>query len=206
MMKKVFSAMIVAMSLMAVPSFAQTADNAKCADSKCKSEKVAKCKAECEKVAKCSKGAAGKMQAKKARNEFEGLTLTDSQKQQLSDLQQKRMDARKVEREQMKAQRQQMKAEKSSRDSLRVAKRTADRKEYLEEVKTIIGPDQYIVFLENQYINAAPMQKSAKMGHQAMKGKDFKANKDQKGQKGDKGQKGQKGVERQSNQRQHAAR
>ena len=33
------------------------------------------------------------------------------------------------------------------------AERRASKKAYLEEVKAIIGPDQYVVFLENFYLN-----------------------------------------------------
>ncbi|MDE6654692.1 MAG: hypothetical protein K2K37_09940, partial [Muribaculaceae bacterium] len=31
--------------------------------------------------------------------------------------------------------------------------RRASKKSYLDEVKAIIGPDQYVVFLENMYLN-----------------------------------------------------
>ena len=48
------------------------------------------------------------------------------------------------------------------------------RKEYLEEVKAIIGPDQYIVFLENMYVNGGgnhngkAIQKNQRMGKHGM--------------------------------------
>ena len=45
------------------------------------------------------------------------------------------------------------KEEKQRNDSARKADRQASRKAYLEEVKTIVGPDQYVLFLENMYVN-----------------------------------------------------
>ncbi len=82
----------------------------------------------------------------KAVNPFEGLNLSDAQKSQLQQLDAKH-----------KAQRmQQMQARKENKqrnDSAKIADRRAAKKSYLEEVKAIIGPDQYVVFLENMYIN-----------------------------------------------------
>lgn len=72
----------------------------------------------------------GDIQGKKA-DPFTGLTLTDSQKAQLQQLKTKCATERSAQR-----------AEK------RQARRD-NRKQYLEEVKAIIGPDQYVMFLEN---------------------------------------------------------
>lgn len=73
---------------------------------------------------------------------FAGLNLTESQKSQLNQLKASRQQARK---EKTQARR----AERVRNDSARVADRRADRKQYLEEVKAIIGPDQYVMYLEN---------------------------------------------------------
>ncbi|MDE5807005.1 MAG: hypothetical protein K2H76_02735, partial [Muribaculaceae bacterium] len=109
---------------------------------------------------KKKEGKEGKRMARK--NPYEGLQLTDTQKQQLQQL-----DAnRKAAREQQKMAR---KENKMRNDSLKMAERRADKKSYLEEVKAIIGPDQYVVFLENFYINGNGGQhkamKAMKQGH-----------------------------------------
>lgn len=79
-------------------------------------------------------------------NPFEGLTLSDTQKAQLQQLNAQR----KADRQQMA---QTRKDNKQRNDSARIAERRAAKKSYLEQVKAIIGPDQYVVFLENMYVN-----------------------------------------------------
>ena len=102
-----------------------------------------------------------------APNPFEGLNLTDAQKTQLQQLNTKRV-------EQRKQQAQARKADKQRNDSTRMEARKNARKEYLEEVKAIIGPDQYVVFLENMYVNGGgnhngkAIQKGQRMGKHGM--------------------------------------
>lgn len=79
---------------------------------------------------------------------FAGLNLTDSQKAQLKELKAKRMADRKLQAKERRM-------EKTRNDSARMAIRRAAKKSYLEEVKAIIGPDRYVVFLENMYINGS---------------------------------------------------
>ena len=74
---------------------------------------------------------------------FAGLTLSESQKTQLNALKAKRAEAR---AEKMQAR----KADMRLNDSARIA----NRRQYLEEVKEIIGPDQYVMYLENIVVNS----------------------------------------------------
>lgn len=73
---------------------------------------------------------------------FAGLTLSESQKTQLNALKAKRAEAR-AEKQQARQ------ADMRLNDSARVA----NRRQYLEEVKEIIGPDQYVMYLENIVVN-----------------------------------------------------
>lgn len=83
---------------------------------------------------------------------FDGLNLTDTQKAQL----QKLNANRRIAREQMAKARKETKM----RDVQAArADRRASKKQYLEEVKAIIGPDQYVTFLENVYINGVNGQR-----------------------------------------------
>lgn len=83
---------------------------------------------------------------------FEGLNLTDAQKSQLQTLNANR----RIAREQMAKARKETKMRDVQ--AARVDRR-ASKKEYLEEVKAIIGPDQYVTFLENVYINGGNGQR-----------------------------------------------
>lgn len=80
-------------------------------------------------------------------NPFDGLNLTDAQKTRLQELDNQLREAGK---ERVKA----AKEERRRNDSARIEQRKAAKKSYLEEVKAIIGPEQYVVFLENSYINS----------------------------------------------------
>lgn len=87
----------------------------------------------------------------KGADPFAGLTLTEQQRQQLTDL------------------RTQSKAKKAANDSTQRARRAEHaakaktmRADYLKGVKAILTPDQYVKFLENNYVNAG---QGHKKGH-----------------------------------------
>lgn len=116
---------------------------------------------------------------------FEGMNLTEAQKTQLKQLGEKQKAAR---QEQAKA----AKESKQRNDSVRFAARLQAKRDYLQEVKAIIGPDQYVVFLENAFVNAGQGQKGMGPKHskggkdQAKQGHRDHGQKDKKGQKQDK--------------------
>lgn len=162
MKKKILSVALLATSLFATNSFAQAP-----ADNNSNTTSIENIR--------------GKKMDKKGgkKNPYEGLNLTDAQKAQLQQLDEKRNAQRKQNAEAQKM-------EKQRNDSVQMAARKTAKKEYLEEVKAIIGPDQYVVFLENFYINGGNQGgKSMKQGPRDSK-KDFAHNKDMKGRK-DKG-------------------
>lgn len=129
MKKKILSIALIAMSLVSFGSMAQTVSN----DNQVKTERVKERRVD-------------KQDKRAQRNRYEGLTLTDAQKAQLTQLDNKRREARK-QRMENREQSQQV-----SREARMAARQASDR-EYLEEVRAIVGPDQYVVFLENMYIN-----------------------------------------------------
>lgn len=73
---------------------------------------------------------------------FDGLNITDAQKAQLQQLQQ-------AKREQAKQQKQEKRCEMK-------AERQQAKRQYLADVKAILTPDQYVLFLENFYVNTNP--------------------------------------------------
>lgn len=85
---------------------------------------------------------------------FEGLDLTDAQKQQLKDLDTKFAADRKAVAEKAKADKA------KAGDDIRKARQEARRK-YLADVKSIIGDKKYVEFLENYYLNT-PLPRNAK--------------------------------------------
>lgn len=159
MIKNIFAAALVAMMLISIPVSAQNNNGkvtlfnsteksinesrqaeAKTGQKDCKEGKQTcnkEGKAVCKDSVKSCKG--------DGLCEFEGLNLTDSQKSQLKTLKENRKakarEARQDKKEAQKAERQEMKTQ-----------REAERRAYLEEVKQILGPDNYVIFLENQYV------------------------------------------------------
>ncbi|MDE6480492.1 MAG: hypothetical protein K2L45_09495 [Muribaculaceae bacterium] len=177
MKKKVLGLALMAMALVGFNGMAQN-----------NSQKNAQgCKAQTE----CAKGCKGmKKEAREMKNPYEGLTLTDAQKSKLAELDNKRMADHKAKMEARKSESNGQKADKSKTHAemkaLREA-RKADKVEYLKEVKEIIGPDQYVVFLENFYVNGGGNHGDKKAFQQGKGGKQGMAhNKGMKGQrKGD---------------------
>lgn len=185
MKKKIVSLALLAVSMIGLPMMAQTPSG----------------NSQNKNVENCCKANKGERKAKKdgakmvkgeARqyNPFEGLTLNDTQKNQLQQLQEKRKAMKEAKKADKQLEKADKRAEKQFNDSVRRAERQASAREYLQEVKEIIGPDQYVIFLENMYVNA-PQQgmKAFRQGGRDMEkvqqlkdGKQMKAGK----QKGDK--------------------
>ncbi len=162
MKKKVLGLALMAMTLVGFNGMAQNQAQS------CNSQS---CKAQTE----CTKGSKGmKKAAREAKNPYEGLNLTDAQKSKLAELDSKRMADRKAKMEARKADANGQKAdkknmtdaEKQAAKKAMMEARKADKIEYLQEVKEIIGPDQYVVFLENFYVNGGGQQggKAIKQG------------------------------------------
>ncbi|MDE6379810.1 MAG: hypothetical protein K2L11_04995 [Muribaculaceae bacterium] len=149
---------------------------------------------------KCCKGA--KKEGRAKLNPYEGLNLTEAQKSKLSELDSKRMAAHKAKMEARKAEATDQKADKSKTHAdmkARMEARKADKMEYLKEVKAIIGPDQYVVFLENMYVNGGQQGscKAIKQGHKGGK-QGMAHNKEGKGQRKG-GQRGQRNADSSNN-------
>lgn len=83
---------------------------------------------------------------------FEGIDLTQEQKDQLAELQ-KSLAPEKIEKGNGEGKDSLSKDEKRKLRMELQAKRDENRKAYLEGVKKILNPEQYIVFLENSYLN-----------------------------------------------------
>lgn len=112
----------------------------------------------------------GDRQGRKAQvNPFEGMNLSDAQQAQLKQLNEKRQSER-------QARKQTRKDEKQRNDSARMAERRNEKKSYLDQVKAIVGPEQYVVFLENFYVSGG---NKAAMGHKSKDGR--KGHGDRKG-------------------------
>lgn len=86
------------------------------------------------------------------KNPFEGMNLTETQKSQLKQLDEKRRTEHRQKAEARKAEKTAKAGKNNQADkAAKMAERRAARKAYLDEVKAIIGPEQYVVFLENMY-------------------------------------------------------
>lgn len=99
-----------------------------------------KCKKEC-----CDKNIIKKVKHHKAHmfNPFEGITLSDSQKEQLK--------AKVIER---KANREKM-MKNQGEENKKMRKQWSDmRKQHLEDLKLVLTPEQYVQYLENLALNS----------------------------------------------------
>lgn len=164
MKKKIFALALMAVSLVALPSMAKDNNTG------------------CTKTEKCTKGK-DKDCSKGRPCAFDKLNITDTQKAQLKDLTTKYRAEGKASAKQAKAQRHA--ADSVARDARRQAKA-----QYLQDIKAIVGPEQYVVFLENFYLDTPNKAQVAK-GHKNFKGEKSKMQKDRKDRK-DKMHKGQR--------------
>lgn len=121
------------------------------------------------------------MDAPKPACPFEGIKLSDKQKDALKALDEsrkadfeKKMADKRAERDAKKAQKiaekNNKKEEMMKQREAAKAQREADRKEYLKKVKSILSADQYLQFLENSYVNAKEPQPQG-MRHDGPRGK-----------------------------------
>lgn len=141
-MKKIISLALVALSLTALPAVANNSD---VKDSKTCTEQT------------CRKGAPAKCKAASA---FEGLQLTDSQKEQIKALGTKQAEQAKEAR-----------GQKMRNDSTARVARMEARKGYLNDLKSILGPEKYVQFLENSYLYGKDGGRHGKMDKKARHGK-----------------------------------
>lgn len=138
--------------------------------------------ADCRKASKKDKSTASKAR----KNPFEGLNLTAEQQSKIDALNAERKQAAenaKKERSEAKAnrtadkkekqnltaeQKQAMKAKKAEEMKQRAERRNAERRDYLNSVKSILTPEQYQTYLENSYLSHHAGRKAG------MRGKDGK--------------------------------
>lgn len=88
---------------------------------------------------------------------FELMNLTENQKAQLQTLCEKRKTERSAKRQEYRQN------DKKAREERRNEAR-ASKKQYLEDVKAIIGPENYVIFLENMVLDQ-PQRKNFKKAH-----------------------------------------
>lgn len=193
-MKKVFISMFVvaAASLMTGSACAQSTDQ--------------KAKQECCDTTGNAKGKSLKKDGRKdferrdrqtQYNPFEGMELTEDQQQRLAVLQ-KGLGPALVDAPE-KSLPDNMSDEQKAKIKKDMASRKVEaKKNYLNGVKEIIGPEQYVVFLENFYINA-PSQKQGQRpdkNRADMKKRDGKDLKKHDGKRPERGEKKERKVEK----------
>ncbi len=207
MKKTLFS--LTLMALAAIPTFAQSKP-ARPAEGKC--EKAAlceqrdkKCDKKCDRKGNrpdsCVKACAQARQAAL----FEGIQLTDAQKEKVEALNAKVRQERQAARDEFKKGKDEARkaAKDLSADERKAAKKAgqearkedmkaraelakAAKAQYLAEMKTILTPDQYVKYLENSY--------TANVGGQRPDGVKMKAKGNLNGKRGDR--KGQRDNDR----------
>ena len=176
-MKQKFIA-IIAIAALGMSAMAQDMD--KCGKQCCEKGKK-ECAEKCEKAGKCDK--AGKMDCKgdmkgckgdmkpgcdmapKAMCPFEGLNLSDKQKEQLKKLEADRRAECEKKAADKKAEMKAKKDEQKAKCEEMKAKMEKERKADLEKIKSILTADQYVKFLENFYLNARPEGPQPGMRH-----------------------------------------
>lgn len=147
MKKKIFGIAAAIMALVAINASAQTSDTNT-------ANNCTNGQAKCKKAEKCDN------QKGKCVNPFDGLNLTDAQKQSLKDIKKpsckKDSSCTKANKECTKANKECTKADKKEMKAERAQRMKTARKEYLSQIQQILTPEQYQQFLENNFVNGAP--------------------------------------------------
>lgn len=91
----------------------------------------------------------GEKRMAQKKNPFEGLNLTEQQKADLKAIKPAMKAERKAAKEQAKAEGNENKERKDPQ--ARMAEKQQMKTEYLSRVKSILTPEQYLTFLENNY-------------------------------------------------------
>lgn len=120
----------------------------------------------CKNATECSKGA--DMKKGPAFNPFAGLNLTEQQQSALKALKPDKSQMKSGEKKEKSKDMTQ--AEKQAQRKENMEKRIQGRRDYLAKVKTILTPEQYVQFLENNFVDQS-MKQGPAHGKMA-KGKD----------------------------------
>ena len=150
MKKKILSAAILLFGLTAISVSAQDATTAQTPETEqctpdCHGKKHKKaCKAD------CKEGKRKDIRAEK-HDPFAGLDLTEEQKTQLNAVKEDMKAERKAAAEQAKVEGKDNKDRKDPR--ARRAEMEKVKADYLAKVKAILTPDQYVTFLENNFLS-----------------------------------------------------
>lgn len=206
-MKKVILSLAIfaatSLSMMAANDNNANAGNNEKARTECAKNNKGECnKGECP-GKKGNKGECSDKKGCKGMKAFEGLNLTDAQKTKLEALRKeckakkeagmKKGNKQKDKKDQLTAeQKQQLKAEKK-------AKKMEAKQNFLNGVKSILTPEQYTQFLENNFKMADNGHHAKGMKKVGKHGKDRKAMHAKKGNKDHSGKKTQKNNANQKN-------
>lgn len=151
MIKKILFSAIVAFSMITFPAAAQTSQNE------------------------------GPQKPNREAMMFKGMNLSEKQKEQIKELNAKVRQENKAKADRMKEEKKARKEEaKETKKAMRQQKE-AEKREYLKELKNILGNDNYVIFLENQFVMKSKMQGSKPHGLKdracklSKKGKDGKS-------------------------------
>lgn len=154
MKKKIITLAIASMFTLGISAFAQSPQN----DNNCQNTENClrdgrKCTKKDDK--KCNRKDDRQCKEKKCVNPFEGLNLTEQQQAAIANI----PSPRKV----MKAARDQ-KSDATKSPEMRQAVARDIRVNYLNQVKAVLTPEQYVQFLENNFVNAQPGKDGKKPG------------------------------------------
>ena len=163
MKKKIFTLAVAVASLFSMSAFAQAPNcnaNGNCTSKKEGTCKVNKNKEKCQDGKQCRQGGKqrGDSAMRKAYNPFEGLNLTAQQQQKLQAIPTPAQVV-KTARQGAKDNGQSAKGNAASNKLIRKDVRA----NYLKEIQTVLTPDQYVQFLENNYVNSGAGKKGKAM-------------------------------------------
>lgn len=147
MKKQILALAFAAVSAITFSSFAQTP----CSNSQCPQQK------------ECTKQVCPKAKTDECclASSFDKMNLSDKQKEQVKALQQERLKSRRLNKQRC--------------DSAGRAYRMSEKLDYLSNLKKIVGPENYVIFLEDYYINGSD-KRPGKNG-KAVPGRPHKAHK-----------------------------